>query len=237
MKFYYDFHIHTCLSPCGDDDMTPQNIIGMASLIGLDVIAVTDHNTTGNAEAVIEASRQNGGPLVLAGMELETAENVHILMLFPSLGAARACGKIVEERRFKIPNKVGVYGHQSYLSAADEIVGEEENLLLTATDIGVYETAALAADFGGVAVPAHIDKPANGIIAILGAVADDMGFHAVEVSPRADEAFCAEYAARGYLVLHDSDSHYLETINEKNQNFLELGSLTPESVVAALKGK
>ena len=92
MKVYYDLHIHTALSPCGDNDMTPCNIVGLAALCGLDVIAVTDHNSALNCAAVEKAGRE-AGIIVLSGMELETAEEVHVVLLFPSAAAAEECGK------------------------------------------------------------------------------------------------------------------------------------------------
>ena len=97
MGFSYDLHIHSCLSPCGDDDMTPPNIANMAALLGLDLSAVTDHNSCRNAGAVMEAARMLGLPLrVLPGMEVTTAEEVHVVCLFPELAAAQAAGEEVE---------------------------------------------------------------------------------------------------------------------------------------------
>lgn len=110
MKYRYDLHIHTCLSPCGDDDMTPDNIVQMAKLAELDIIAITDHNSTENVRAVVKASAKYDGPVVVPGMELETQENVHIVLLFPSVEDAEAAGKYVEEKRFKIANRVDIYG-------------------------------------------------------------------------------------------------------------------------------
>ena len=94
MKCTYDLHIHTCLSPCGDDDMTPNNIANMAALSGLDVIAVTDHNTAGNARAVVEAG-EKAGVCVVPGIELETSEEVHVLLLFGDVAAAEVDRKSV----------------------------------------------------------------------------------------------------------------------------------------------
>ena len=84
MKYYYDLHLHSCLSPCGDMDMTPNNITGMAKLLGLDIIALTDHNTCRNCEATIAAGKENG-VVVVPGMELTTSEDIHAVCLFPNL--------------------------------------------------------------------------------------------------------------------------------------------------------
>lgn len=233
MRCACDLHIHTCLSPCGDEEMTPNNVVNMARLIGLDVMAVTDHNTSGNVRAVWEAGRR-AGVAVVPGMELETSEEVHVLLLFPDCDAAEACGAYVAAHRMPVKNRVDVYGRQILTDADDNVVGEESDLLVVATDIGVYETVALAARFGGVAVPAHIDKPANGILQMLGAVTDDMGFTAVELSPHADDALGREMRRRGYVVIRNSDSHYLETLADSPAYILELDAATPAAVIEAL---
>lgn len=233
MKVYYDFHIHSALSPCGDDDMTPCNIAAMAKLIGLDVIALTDHNSAGNCAALERAGREQG-LVVLSGMELETSEEIHVVMLFPSADSASRCGEYVSSRRLKVANRPEVFGRQLYLDARDEIVGEEKDLLITATDIGVYDAVGLAREYGGIAFPAHIDRPAHGIVEILGDVDDAMGFAALEVSANADAEFIERYARRGYRIVHDSDAHYLTDLNTKDVNFLETDKLTPQEVLACL---
>lgn len=188
MRFYYDLHIHSCLSPCGDDDMTPCNIVGMAKLIGLDVIALTDHNTCRNAPAVLKAAA-NVGITALAGMELTTSEDVHIVMLFPSLENALAFNDYVDIKRMRIKNRPDIYGNQLVLDENDGIIGAENDLLIAATEIGVYDTARLAYEYGGVAIPAHIDRDGNGLISMLGAIEKDMNFSTVEFSPTAGEDF------------------------------------------------
>ena len=119
MGFSYDLHIHSCLSPCGDDDMTPPNIANMAALLGLDLIAVTDHNSCRNAGAVMEAARMLGLPLrVLPGMEVTTAEEVHVVCLFPELAAAQAAGEEVEAALLPVKNKPDIFGRQLILGDA-----------------------------------------------------------------------------------------------------------------------
>ena len=95
MKYFYDLHIHSCLSPCGDMDMTPNNITGMAKLLGLDFIALTDHNTVLNCAAAIEAGERNG-VMVIPGMELTTSEDIHAVCLFPSLEKALEWNEFVD---------------------------------------------------------------------------------------------------------------------------------------------
>lgn len=236
MRTYYDFHIHTCLSPCADNDMTPFNIANMAKLKGLDVIAVTDHNSCRNASAVMRAAA-GLDLLVLAGMELTTREDVHVLNLFSDWEGAAAFNDYVDTKRLRIQNKTQIYGRQLLMDEQDNILGEESDLLLTAADIGVYETTALAKRFGGVALPAHIDRESNGIVAVLGDVGEDMGFCTVEFSSAVQPKFAETYTRRGYFSVKDSDAHYLENINERQDNFMELKSLCAQEIVRKLQEK
>ena len=233
MKAWYDLHIHSALSPCGDEEMTPNNVVMMAKLVGLDVIAVTDHNACDNCEAFEKVAKEQGVTL-LCGMELETSEEVHVVFLFPDAKSAKKFADYVDTRRFKFANDADIYGRQLVLNENDEIVGEEPNLLITATDIGIYETVALAAEYGGVAFPAHIDRPSHGAIQMLGDVHEDMGFTAVEISPLASDEFVQSYRDRGYIILRNSDAHYLENLNEQTCNFVELEKVTARAVLDKL---
>ncbi len=238
MRLFYDLHIHSCLSPCADDDMTPNNITGLAAMLGLDVIAVSDHNSMLNCGAVIKAGAANG-IAVLPAMELETSENVHILMLFPSYGRATEFFEyFAAEKRSGLMNRPDIFGEQIVMDEHDTVVGHEDNLLLTASDVGVYECAELADRFGGVAIPAHVDREANGLIAVLGDVSDDMGFGTLEVSSKADGSFVKRLEARGFMVIRDSDAHYLENINTAGgENVLEVDSPDAQTIINLLKTK
>ena len=233
MKVWYDLHIHSALSPCGDEEMTPNNIVAMAKMIGLSVIAVTDHNACGNCESFSKVAKEQGITL-LCGMELETSEEVHVVMLFPDCDSAKAFAQYVDTRRWKIENRAEVYGRQLLLDENDEIVGEERDLLVVATDIGIYETVALAKKWGGVAFPAHIDRPSHGVIQMLGDVHEDMGFAAVEISGNASDEFVQSYIDRGYIVLRNSDAHCLENLNEQTSNFFEFENVTAKAVLDKL---
>lgn len=104
MKAFYDLHMHSCLSPCGDPDMTPNNIVGMSTLLGLNLIALTDHNTCQNCPAVEELGKANG-ICVLSGMELTTSEEIHVVCLFPTAEKALYFESFVSQHRMKIKNK------------------------------------------------------------------------------------------------------------------------------------
>ena len=130
----YDLHIHSCLSPCGDDEMTPANIAGMAAVLGLDVIALTDHNTCRNCGPAMAAAGEYG-VLLIPGMELTTMEEVHAVCLFRTLEAALDFDSYVYKHLLKVPNQEKYFGHQYLYDAEDRIIGSEPNLLINATDI------------------------------------------------------------------------------------------------------
>ena len=113
-KLYYDFHIHSCLSPCADDDMTPNNICGMAKLKGLDIVALTDHNTCGNCKSFMAAAEKQE-IVGVAGMELTTSEDIHIVCLFEHLEDAERFSSEVAKYRVPFENRVDIFGEQYYL--------------------------------------------------------------------------------------------------------------------------
>lgn len=219
-RYYYDLHIHSCLSPCGDNDMTPNNIAGMAALAGLQIVALTDHNTSKNCPAFFEAAKRQG-IIPVAGMELTTAEDIHLLCLFPTLDEAMAFDAAVDARRVRIPNRVDIFGEQWILNGQDEVIGSEEFLLSNATTLTIEDGDALCRSMGGVCWPAHIDREANGVIAVLGAFPDEPAFRCAEFY---DSAKQPEYLQnypnlRDKLLITSSDAHYLWQIRDKSAYF------------------
>ena len=186
-RYYYDLHIHSCLSPCGDDDATPASIAGIAALNGLQIAALTDHNTTANCPAFFEAARAYG-VIPIAGMELTTAEDIHVICLFPTLDAAKDFDREVSARRIRIRNKPAVFGNQLIMNADDEVIGEELDLLINATMLSLEEAYTLAFSHGGACYPAHIDRPSNGMISVLGSFPDSPAYGAYELNQADSEA-------------------------------------------------
>jgi predicted metal-dependent phosphoesterase TrpH len=235
VTLHYDLHIHTCLSPCADEDMTPNNIVNMAVLKGLHVIAASDHNTVGNAASVMAAGKR-AGLLVVPAMELCTAEEIHLLCLFPSLEA----GKAFEAEAFPdgedTRNRPDVFGNQWLLDEYDEMAGTEHRMLLAAARPGVDEALRLLAGHGGVAFPAHIDRDAYSMTSTLGLVPPEYGFRAVEISRHADAAAMRrlhpETENACYLV--NSDAHHLWDISESGHIVL-LPECSIEAVISALR--
>ncbi|MCL2062735.1 MAG: PHP domain-containing protein [Firmicutes bacterium] len=236
MKYYYDLHIHSALSLCADNDMTPQNIAAMAKLAQLDIIAVSDHNSAGNALSVSKASAAMNGPLVVPAVELTTSEDIHILLLFRNIdGAQSAWNEIREKQSLKIPNKPEKYGYQYFMDENDCITGEEPTVLSFAIDISADDAAAFARKHGGIAIPAHADKPANSIISVLGDVPDEAGFTAVELTQNAPPSLRESLIKRGYHILSNSDSHFLGIMNERSSlNAIDLPELSTNALIDKL---
>lgn len=234
MKHYYDLHLHSCLSPCGDMDMTPNNLVNMAKLLGLDVIALTDHNTSLNCEAAMKVG-EAVGILVIPGMELTTAEDIHAVCLFPTLEKALAFSEYVDNNRIKIKNKTQIYGRQVIMNEDDEEVGEIEHLLLPASFITITEAYEKAKEFGGICYPAHIDRDSLSILSVLGEIDPACGFKTAELADLSKlDTLKEQHPILNTLhIVNCSDAHYLENMREA-QNTLELPALTREAVLAAL---
>ena len=219
-RLYYDLHIHSCLSPCGDNDMTVNNIAGMGKLAGLNIMALTDHNTTKNLPAFFTAC-ENYEIVPIGGMELTTAEEVHVVCLFPTLKSAMDFGKAVDERRIKIKNRPEIFGEQIILNEDDEIIGHDENLLINATTISIDEAYDLVKQFDGISYPAHIDRDSNGIIAMLGVFPETPDFKTVEIYDKSKQQGLEERfeGLKHKKKIYCSDAHYLEKIRDKENYF------------------
>lgn len=239
--FYYDLHIHSCLSPCAENEMTPATVAGIAALNGLGIAALTDHNSAGNLPAFFEACEAYG-VIPVAGMELETAESVHLVCLFPTVEAATACWHAVRDGyMMPIKNKPSIFGDQLYMDAEDRVLGTEETLLITSTALSLEAGTQLARSFGGVVFPAHIDRAANGILEILGGIPPEPGFTAAELNDAANIApFRARLPAVAALdLLVNSDAHRSESIQSGadgggNVLHLDASPSDPEAVRRAL---
>lgn len=228
MKVFYDFHIHSALSPCGDDENTPNNIAGMSSVKGLNAIALCDHNSILNCAATISAC-QKYGIVCLPGMEITTAEDIHVITLFERISDAEKLYEIVKKRRMNVQNNVRAFGHQLIMDSDDRVTGEEGNLLIVSSGIPIEEIGALCTSFHGVAIPAHIDKQTNSVCSVLGYVPEN--FSAYEVSAHAGADFFADHAfLKERILLHDSDAHDLGGISEP-ENFFELDECTPQALL------
>lgn len=207
---FVDLHIHSCLSPCADDDMTPANICGMAHLKGLNAIAVTDHNTARNLPYVQEAA-DFFHLILLPGIEITTREEVHLLGYFPTVETAVEAGEFFSSHLPPMKNRPDFFGHQYVVNTEDEIIAEEDRLLIGATDLSLAECTQAVRRRGGIAVPAHINRGSNGLLINLGIMPEEPSFPLVEVWP---ELPIAETVLAGRGVLTASDAHQLGKIRE-----------------------
>ncbi len=191
--------------------MTPNNIAGMAMLSGIRAAALTDHNTSKNCPAFFEACSRRG-VVPVAGMELTTLEDIHMVCLFPTLEAAMDFDAYIDGHRMKIKNRPQIFGEQIIMNGSDEVTGREEYLLIPATDIDLTNAAKIVRERGGAAFPAHIDKEANGLIPILGAFPYEPGFCAAEIYDAEKlDGFKKRFPILSYIpILNDSDAHSLE---------------------------
>ncbi len=233
MEFAVDFHIHTALSPCGDDDMTPNNIVNMALLKGLDIIAVTDHNSCENLPAVMEVAKENG-LMVIPGMEVQTKEEVHIICLFRKLESAQKFGEIVYNSLPNIKNKEEVFGRQLIIDSSDNVTGKVEKLLLASTTLSVNDVFVLVRGLGGICIPAHVDRAGFSIITNLGFIPPALKVKTIEISKKNQpEKLMDKWGfLKKYKYIISSDAHYLWDINER-EFFIDLECLT----VSELFGK
>ena len=157
MKFFYDMHIHTDLSPCGNCDMTPNNIVNMSYIKGLNIISVTDHNTTENLPAVMELCERIGIKSV-PGIEVNSKEEVHVLCYFKELHYAQQFGKLIYDSLPNIKNIPSIFGEQNIYNSGDEVIGTLDKLLINASGYSLSEIYFLAKKYHGTMVPAHINK-------------------------------------------------------------------------------
>ena len=236
MRLAFDLHMHSCLSPCGGAENTPADLAAMCALAGLDVVALTDHNSSGNCPALLQVA-EGTGLTVVPGMELCTAEEAHVVCLFPSLEAAMSFSAAVALTLPPVNNRPDIFGEQLLMDADDEIVGQQDILLTTASSISVEEVLPLARSFGGTAFPAHIDRDSYSVTAALGDI-PPVGFQAVEITARGDvPALVARYPeAAGKPLLLNSDAHYLHQLGDPSA-WLDLPDKSAAAVVAALDGR
>ena len=214
MKLYYDLHIHSCLSPCADNDMTPADIAGVGALNNLSVMALTDHNSCENCPAFFEAC-EFYGLTPIAGMELTTSEDIHVICLFKNLKNAMDFSDAVYDRIMPIINKPEIFGEQIVADTDGQVVKYIDKLLISATDISIEEVPCLVSEYDGICYPAHIDRESNGIIAILGDIPPEPGFFCAEIHD--SEKLC-EYKndypiCSNFTFVSSSDAHRISDIN------------------------
>jgi len=234
-KFKADLHIHSCLSPCSDWDMSPKKIVQKSLEKHLDLIAICDHNTAENAAATLrEGTRQ--GIAVLPGMEICSKEEVHLVALFNNIEDTL---KMQEYVYAHLPgkNQPEVFGHQVVADEHDQVLGENPRLLIGATQLSLLDIVEKAHHLGGICISAHVDRPSYSLIGQLGFIPEDLHLDAVEVSYRVplEKALTEVVGISDYPCVTSSDAHFLHDIGKVWTEFV-LAAPSLEEIRLALAG-
>jgi PHP family Zn ribbon phosphoesterase len=237
MKIAADLHIHSTLSPCASLEMAPAAIVRRARAAGLDVIAVTDHNSIMNG-LVAAAIGEREGLRVLFGMEAQTREDVHLLCLFEDRRQAERFNERVYALLPDVRNNPDYFGDQVLVDAEDNIVRQEERLLLNALDASIFELLELVRQHGGVAIPAHVEAPPFGLLVNLGLVPAELAGSVLEIScaSRAEAVRAAFPGLAPFPLISSSDAHYLEDIGRARTVFDAPSPALSELLAAARRG-
>jgi hypothetical protein len=233
-----DLHIHTLLSACAEVEMIPPLIVEEALHKGLNIIAITDHNTTGNAAAVMAAATGTG-LTVLPGMELQTREEVDLLCIFDTLAACETWQRRVDTWILPLDNDPERFGPQFIVDAEGDFVAEETRLLQAPTEIGLEEAAREVRALGGLAIPAHIDRQTNGLMAMLGLWPPELEADAAEVScnmrpSQARKQF--RFIPPEVVLISSSDAHWLDWMGKVMTIFSLTAPPSVEELRCALQG-
>ena len=236
MKVSYDLHIHSCLSPCADIEMTPNNIVNMSVLNGLNVIAITDHNSCKNCKALVEAGKK-ANLLVIPGMEICTNEDIHVICLFETVTDAENFSTYVYSNMPLIPHRPDIFGEQIIMNSDDIEISRESYLLLNATNISVNDILSTTYKYNGTAFPAHIDRSSYSVISSLGDIPPEAGFNTIEISTKGniEKIKSLHPIIKDKLILINSDSHYLESLVSEKR-YIEIDTLSTKSIINYING-
>jgi len=215
-EFRADLHIHTCLSPCADLEMSPRNIVSAAKRKGLDVIGICDHNSAENVPAVEKTARREG-IRVIGGMEVTSKEEVHVLALFETDEALFSLQEIVYDN-LQGTNDEKLYGEQVIVNEEEEVVGFNQKLLIGATDITIDRLVDLVHERGGLAIASHVDREGFGIIGQLGFIPEGLPLDALELADPSRRDRVPQDA--GFPFITSSDAHTVQHIGNRFTSFL-----------------
>ena len=207
--FKTDLHIHSVLSPCGDLEMSPRNIIRMAVDKQIDILGITDHNSTRHGPLMRRLGADNG-VFVLTGAEVTSREEVHCLAFFENDGQLALFQEYLDNKLIAFPNDPSRFGHQVVVDEYENIVEEVENLLIYSIDQSIGQIESVVHEYEGLFIPAHINRPGNSLISQLGFVPSDLNADALELSGNInkEEFLEANSYLSGFSFIRSSDAHY-----------------------------
>ena len=244
MQYYWvDLHIHTTLSPCGELEMGAPEIVERARAEGLDIIAIADHNSCDNYPAVAacaaDGEKGTNNPVVLPAIEVQTAEDIHVLVVFPDYETAVTYKAWLWERMPPTPNDPDIFGYQVVVDAQNEIVRMEDTLLIQGVGYDVDTVVKRAREVGAIVALAHVDRSAFSYPSVLGPFSPDYPVDAFELSWRLDsegaEAWRTRYPGRTFI--RSSDSHMLEGFGRARCTKMWLEAPTFGEIRKALAGE
>lgn len=208
-KYKVDLHIHTVISPCGDLEMSPARIIELASQWGIDIIGITDHNSTLHCELTIELGKRKN-ITVIPGCEITTTEEVHCLCLFEDLSKTAEFQEYIQLHQANIPNNPSIFGWQVVVDENDNILKHIDNYLGQAINLSIDEIEQKVHSLDGIFIPAHIDRPQNSLYSQLGFLPPNLKVDAMQISKRASEENIRKThkISDDITILKFSDSHY-----------------------------
>ncbi len=217
-KFTADIHIHTVLSPCGDLEMSPVNIVRRAKEQKLDIIGITDHNATGHNQVVAElAGRED--IMVLMGTEVNTREEVHCLVFFENWEILNDFQVFLDNHLPVVNNRPELFGYQVEVDEHENIIRTEERLLISALHAGLDEIAEKTRQLKGICIPAHIDKAKNSIFSQLGFIPANFSYDALEISGQNCASAVHLPGIQDATLVRNSDAHYLQDIGTNKMCF------------------
>jgi hypothetical protein len=218
--------------------MTPRNIVWHAVQNGIDIVAITDHNACDNVTAAFEAAKGTN-VIILPGMEVETKEEVHVVVLFEKMRQLKAWEKFVQDHMSGRLNDEKRFGAQFVVDAEDELIRVKPEMLLTSLSAGLAEVCAKVNDLGGLCIASHVDRPVYSVLAQLGFIPPDVKLAAVEVSRLTNPKEATRlFPAIGNLpIITSSDAHTIDDFISGPKTMFYIDEPTLPEIQQALNGQ
>lgn len=231
-----DLHTHTVLSPCGDIEMTPSFIVEGAKDRGLDIVGITDHNSTLQCTEICRIADREKKPFILCGAEITSKEEVHCLAFVDGEEKLALLQRYLSEHLPKIENDTDVFGYQLVVNEQEEVISEEEYLLISAISQNISQIESFVHSLDGIFIPAHIDKMQNSVISQLGFLPPDLKVDSLEVSKRCktDDFILKNRYLKSYNFIRSSDAHFQEDFGSGYTNF-HINTLSFDEIKMALR--
>ena len=237
-QFVADLHVHSVLSPCAEVEMTPRNIVWHAAQHGIDIVAITDHNACDNVTAAFTAAKDTN-VIILPGMEVETEEEVHIIVLFEKMRQLKEWEQFVKQHMSGRLNDEKRFGAQFVVDEEDELIRIKPEMLLTSLRCGIAEVCNKVNELGGICIASHVDRPANSLLAQLGFIPPDVELAAVEVSRLMSPSEAKQrFPGIGNLpIVTSSDAHRMDDFLSGPKTIFYMDAPTLPEIQQALKGQ